>query len=138
MQKSRPGEAALCLSAVLARRYLPLHLYGQGFGIGNWHKLKHSYEIHRKFEFALTAEIEGLWGVFRTFVRRLYHHVTRYKLEELVAEFCLRFRQAELFKIRSLIWKFAYPLNHLLYRTRSLRPYLEPFPFSNMVEWTIL
>ncbi len=23
---------ALCLSAVLARRYLPLHLYGQGFG----------------------------------------------------------------------------------------------------------
>jgi len=26
------GEAALCLSAVLARRYLPLHLYGQGFG----------------------------------------------------------------------------------------------------------
>jgi hypothetical protein len=45
--------------------------------------LKHEYEIHKRFEFKLTSEIEGLWGVFRTFVRRMYHHVTRYKLEDL-------------------------------------------------------
>jgi len=67
-------------------------------GIGNWHKLKHTYEIHKKWQFSLTAEIEGVWGCFRTFVRRMYHHVTRYKLENLVAEFCLRFRQAEIFE----------------------------------------
>jgi hypothetical protein len=67
-------------------------------GIDKWHKLKHKYEIHRKFEFTLTAEIEGLWGCLRTFIRRMYHHVTRYKLEDLVSEFCLRFRQDEIFE----------------------------------------
>lgn len=67
-------------------------------GIGNWHKLTHAYEVHRKFEFTLTAEIEGIWGVFRTFVRRMYHHVTIYKLDDLVSEFCLRFRQDEIFE----------------------------------------
>lgn len=67
-------------------------------GIGNWHKLKHKYEIHKKFEFTLTAEIEGLWACLRTFIRRMYHHVTRYKLEDLVSEFCLRFRRDEIFE----------------------------------------
>ena len=76
-------------------------------GIGNWHKLAHTYEIHSKFEFSLTAEIEGLWGVFRTFVRRMYHHVTKYKLEDLVAEFCLRFRQDEVFTSPSDYWRIC-------------------------------
>ncbi len=77
-----------------------LHTDGAGIyrGVGNWHKLKHTYEIHSKWEFTLTAEIEGLWGVFRTFVRRMYHHVTTYKLEELVSEFVLRFRHDEVFQ----------------------------------------
>jgi len=65
-------------------------------GIGNWHRLKHEYEIHKKFEFSLTSEIEGLWGVFRTFIRRMYHHVTEYKLEEIANEFVLRFRKDEI------------------------------------------
>lgn len=77
------------------------HLFTDGAGIyrgiGNWHKLKHTYELHNKWQFSLTAEIEGVWACFRTFVRRMYHHVTRYKLAELVAEFCLRFSQAEIF-----------------------------------------
>jgi transposase-like protein len=76
-------------------------------GIGNWHKLTHTYEIHSKFEFSLTAEIEGLWGVFRTFVRRMYHHVTKYKLEDLVAEFCLRFRQDDIFNSPSDYWRIC-------------------------------
>ena len=66
-------------------------------GMDKWHNLKHSYEIHKRFEFELTSEIEGLWGVFRTFVRRMYHHVTRYKLAAVVAEFTLRFRQDIIF-----------------------------------------
>lgn len=73
-------------------------------GIDNWHNLKHTYEIHSKFEFTLTAEIEGLWGVFRTFVRRMYHHVTKYKLENIVSEFCLRFRQDKIFDSPSDYW----------------------------------
>lgn len=78
------------------------HLFTDGSGIykgiGNWHKLQHTYEIHSKFEFSLTAEIEGLWGVFRTFIRRMYHHCTKYKLENIVKEFCLRFRRDEIFE----------------------------------------
>ena len=66
-------------------------------GIGNTHNVSHTYEVHSRFEFTLTAEIEGLWGVFRTFVRRMYHHVTYKHLESIVCEFCLRFRRDKIF-----------------------------------------
>lgn len=75
--------------------------------IGNWHRLKHQYEIHSKFEFALTAEIEGVWGCFRTFVRRVYHHCTVYKLEDMVKEFCLRFRRDEIFDSPQQYWEIC-------------------------------
>lgn len=45
-------------------------------GIGKWWPVIHDYEVHAKGQFAKTAEIEGVWGNFRTFVRRMYHHVT--------------------------------------------------------------
>lgn len=84
------------------------HLFSDGAaiyrGIGNWTGLKHRYEIHKKWEFTLTAEIEGLWGCLRTFIRRMYHHVTRYKLEDLVTEFCLRFRQDKIFENPREYW----------------------------------
>jgi hypothetical protein len=73
--------------------------------IDNWHRLQHRYEIHRRFKFSLTAEIEGLWGVFRTWIRRMYHHVTRYKLEDLVAEFVLRFSQHKVFENPYVYWQ---------------------------------
>jgi len=76
-------------------------------GIGNWHHLTHTYERHAKFEFTLTAEIEGLWGVFRTFMRRMYHHVTVYKLESIVTEFCLRFRQDAVFESPQSYWRIC-------------------------------
>ena len=76
-------------------------------GIGNWHNLKHEYEIHKKWEFSKTAEIEGIWGVFRTFVRRMYHHVTNYKLEDMVAEFCLRFRRDDIFNSPYDYWRIC-------------------------------
>lgn len=76
-------------------------------GIEKWHHLTHSYELHKKFEFTLTAEIEGLWGVFRTFVRRMYHHVTKYKLKQTVAEFCLRFRQDKIFQSPYEYWRLC-------------------------------
>jgi len=76
-------------------------------GIGNWHKLKHTYEIHKKWQFSLTAEMEGVWDCFRTFIRRMYHHVTTYKLEYLVAEFCLRFRQHDIFKSPINYWQLC-------------------------------
>lgn len=77
------------------------HLFTDGGsiykGIDKYHHLEHTCEYHSKFEFTLTAEIEGLWGVFRTFVRRMYHHVTSNNLKEMVCEFCLRFRKDKIF-----------------------------------------
>jgi len=69
-----------------------------------WWPITHKSECHNKFEFSLTSEIEGMWAVLRTFIRRMYHHVTLQKLVKVVAEFEARFSHQELFK---------YPLNFL-------------------------
>ena len=66
--------------------------------IDNWWPVEHRRDIHSKFEFEHTSEIEGMFGVLRTFIRRMYHHVTRDKLESVVLEFCMRFSHPEMFK----------------------------------------
>ena len=66
-------------------------------GINHWWQVRHQVDIHRRFEFGLTSEIEGLFGNLRTFIRRMYHHVTPDYLPELVAEFALRFSHPEIF-----------------------------------------
>ena len=66
--------------------------------IDQWWPVHHQREIHRKWEFELTSEIEGMFGVLRTFIRRMYHHVTVAKLPELVSEFCFRFSHPEMFE----------------------------------------
>jgi len=66
--------------------------------IDSWWPVKHQYERHAKWEFALTSEIEGWFGNLRTFLRRMYHHVTPEKLPEYVREFSARFSSPEMFK----------------------------------------
>jgi len=66
-------------------------------GIENWWPVKHQRDIHKKFEFGKTSEIEGMFGCLRTFIRRMYHHVTPEYLPEIVAEFCARFAHPEIF-----------------------------------------
>jgi transposase-like protein len=58
--------------------------------IEDWWPVSHEFELHKKFEFAITSEIEGLWGNLFTFIRRMYHHVTTAKIEGIVNEFCFR------------------------------------------------
>lgn len=65
--------------------------------IEQWWPVKHRVDIHKKFEFGLTSEIEGMFGNLRTFIRRMYHHATPEQLPELVGEFCLRFSHPEIF-----------------------------------------
>ena len=65
--------------------------------IERWWQVKHKVDIHRKFQFGLTSEIEGIFGVLRTFIRRMYHHTTPEYLPEYVSEFCLRFSSPEIF-----------------------------------------
>lgn len=62
-----------------------------------WWPVTHQYEIHRKFEFEITSQIEGTWANLRTFMRRMYHHVTFKKLPNVVAEFEARYSNPELF-----------------------------------------
>lgn len=62
-----------------------------------WWPVTHNRDIHKKFEFTHTSEIEGTFGVLRTFIRRMYHHVTVDKLPDLVCEFSWRFSHPEIF-----------------------------------------
>ncbi len=62
-----------------------------------WWLIKHKADIHSKWQFGLTSEIEGAFGNLRTFIRRMYHHVTAEKLSEIVREFCYRFSFPEMF-----------------------------------------
>lgn len=66
--------------------------------IDHWWPVYHSRDIHKKFEFEQTSEIEGMFGVLRTFIRRMYHHVTMDKLPSVVGEFCYRFSHPEMFE----------------------------------------
>ena len=66
-------------------------------GIGKWWPVYHTRDIHRKFEFTHTSEIEGMFGVLRTFIRRMYHHVTVDKLHEFICEFCYRFSHPKIY-----------------------------------------
>lgn len=65
--------------------------------IEHWWPVEHKVDIHKKFEFGLTSEIEGMFGNLRTFIRRMYHHATSEQLPEYVGEFCVRFSHPEIF-----------------------------------------
>lgn len=66
-------------------------------GIHKWWPVRHQVDIHKKWEFGYTSEIEGMFGVLKTFIRRMYHHATPEKLPEIVGEFCCRFSSPEIF-----------------------------------------
>jgi hypothetical protein len=78
-------------------------------GIEKRFPVTHTFDIHKKFEFTNTSEIEGMFGVLRTFIRRMYHHVTEEKLDAYVCEFYLRFCRPEMFTS-----PFAYLKNTLV------------------------
>jgi len=67
-------------------------------GIESWWPVNHETDIHKKFEFGKTSEIEGAFGNLRTFIRRMYHHVTPAKLPSVVSEFSLRFCRKDIFE----------------------------------------
>ena len=76
-----------------------LHTDGSSIyrNINKWWQVRHKKDIHKKWEFSLTSEIEGMFGNLRTFIRRMYHHTTSEYLPEYVSEFCIRFSSPEIF-----------------------------------------
>lgn len=67
-------------------------------GIEKLYPVKHVVDVHKEWEYSQTSEIEGMFGNLRTFIRRMYHHVTKKNLEEIVGEFCYRFSHPEMFE----------------------------------------
>ena len=67
-------------------------------GIERLYPVTHFVDVHKSWEFGKTSEIEGIFGNLRTFIRRMYHHVTPEKLPEIVGEFVCRFSHREMFK----------------------------------------
>ena len=67
-------------------------------GAEAWWPVVHSRDIHKKFEFTHTSEIEGIFACLRTFIRRMYHHVEADNFPDYVREFCFRFSSPELFE----------------------------------------
>lgn len=83
-------------------------------GIDQHWPIQHKVDLHKKFEFELTSEIEGMFGVLRTFIRRMYHHVSSDKLEELVCEFAFRFSHKEMFENPRYFLQFSLRLRQLV------------------------
>ena len=67
-------------------------------GIHKYWPVEHAYDVHSKGEFWKTSVIEGFWGSLRTFIRRMYHHVTTAKLPELLREYQCRLMFKEIFQ----------------------------------------
>lgn len=51
----------------------------------------HDFEIHEKGRFEKTVPIERIWGLFKTFLTRSYHHIRKEKLSEYLVEFQFKF-----------------------------------------------
>lgn len=66
--------------------------------MNQWWSVQHTRDLHKKFEFTHTSEIEGMFGCFRTFVRRMYHHARTENIAKYVREFCARFSSPEIFE----------------------------------------
>jgi hypothetical protein len=79
-------------------------------GIQHWWPVKHRVDIHKRFEFGLTSEIEGMFGNLRTFIRRMYHHTRPEHTPEYVSEFVARFSLPELFQNPNEYLKKSLPL----------------------------
>ncbi len=67
-------------------------------GIERWWPVERATDIHKRFEFTHTSEIESMFACLRTFIRRMYHHVSSEKLDDYVREFCFRFSSPEVFE----------------------------------------
>lgn len=78
--------------------------------INHWRPVTHKIDIHKKFEFGQTSEIEGMFGNLRTFIRRMYHHSTPEYTPEYVSELVARFSSPEIFQNPNGYLKKTLPL----------------------------
>ena len=76
--------------------YYDITYYGYG----------HRIENHSRFQLKYSCPIERVWALFKTFLKRTYHHIWKEKLFEYLVEFQAKFNHREI--VRN-------PLNLLTY-----------------------
>jgi len=64
-----------------------------------WMGYGHNRENHSKFELKLSVPIERVWALFKTLIRRTYHHIWKEKLPEYLVEFRARFNHKQIVNI---------------------------------------
>ena len=64
----------------------------------DWCGYTHETEYHVLNQFVLTSAIERIWALFKTFLRRRYHHVTKEKLQGYLTEFQFKFMYKQIHK----------------------------------------
>jgi len=77
--------------------------------IGKYWPVEHANDVHSRGEFAKTSVIEGFWGCLRTYIRRMYHHVTIQKLPEFIKEYQCRLMHKEMFDSPACLLQIILP-----------------------------
>jgi transposase-like protein len=74
-----------------------------------WMGYGHQKENHSKFELKLSVPIERVWALFKTLIKRTYHHIRKETLPEYLVEFRARFNHKQIVNIPANL--LAYLLN---------------------------
>jgi len=64
-----------------------------------WYGYGHKQENHSKFQLKLSIPIERVWALFKTLIRRTYHHIWKEKLIDYLVEFRARFNHRQIVNI---------------------------------------
>jgi transposase-like protein len=80
-----------------------------------WMGYGHRLENHSKFELKYSVPIERLWALFKTLIRRTYHHIWKEKLPEYLVEFRARFNHRKIVSNPALLLTYLLnPCSNLL------------------------
>lgn len=61
------------------------------YGDITWMGYGHDSEIHEHNQFKKTVPIERIWGLFKTRLKRTYHHIHKESIQEYLSEFQSKF-----------------------------------------------
>ena len=64
-----------------------------------WMGYGHQRENHSKFQLKKSVPIERVWALFKTLIKRTYHHIWKEKLPEYLVEFRARFNHRQIVNI---------------------------------------
>jgi len=71
-----------------------------------WMGYGHQRENHSKFQLKLSVPIERVWALFKTLIRRTYHHIWKEKLIDYLVEFRARFNHRNIVNIPANLLSF--------------------------------